>query len=258
MTPAPGDIDQVLIAPRYLAGGGDPAWITTALHRACGWSHGHDPLMPRVHLLSPDRQAMLRLDPSPDRQWWTLQHAPTATRPAWSATFGARTPVEIIAAFTDALTDPAAPASRTATPYRPLHAAGWEDADADHRDGLISPDGIAHVEHFTQGNSNSWYVDVAINDDSHGLLWKAHFSESTPPHLITAFTRALCDKEPLPRDALHMPALGRRHLRYTTRQVPAATAAVALDKRVRELAARSTPGSPPPQPPRVPPHRRSR
>src|SRR5690606_22322391 len=45
------DIDYV--APRHLAGGGDPAWITVPLHRACGWSYGHDPLMPRVLLSSP-------------------------------------------------------------------------------------------------------------------------------------------------------------------------------------------------------------
>ncbi|MFI1183572.1 DUF317 domain-containing protein [Streptomyces sp. NPDC020799] len=257
MTHPPEDIDQVLIAPRYLAGGGDPAWITAALQRACGWSHGHDPLMPRVRLASPDQQVMLRLDPSPDQQWWTLQHAPTATRPAWSASFGARTPVELIAAVTDTLTHPAAPASRTADPYKPLRTAGWEDAE--HRDGLISPDGIAHVEHFTQGHSNSWYVDVAIDDDAYGLLWKAHFTGSTPPHLITAFTRALCDEAPLPRHPRQVSALGRRHLRSSTHRVPAAAVAFALENRVRELTARRTRPQPPaPQSPRLSPPRRSR
>ena len=30
------DIEVALVAPRYLAGPGDPAWITVPLHRACG------------------------------------------------------------------------------------------------------------------------------------------------------------------------------------------------------------------------------
>ncbi|WP_406447092.1 DUF317 domain-containing protein [Streptomyces sp. NBC_01613] len=52
-----------------------------------------------------------------------MQHARTADHPGWTATFEARTPVEIIAAFTDALTDPPArpssppiPAPSCATP----------------------------------------------------------------------------------------------------------------------------------------------
>ncbi|MFD9288371.1 hypothetical protein ACFWBV_08665 [Streptomyces sp. NPDC060030] len=39
------------------------------LHRACGWSYGHDPLMPRVLLSSPDQKALLRLEPDPADQW---------------------------------------------------------------------------------------------------------------------------------------------------------------------------------------------
>ncbi|MFF5601724.1 hypothetical protein [Streptomyces noursei] len=27
-----------LVAPRHLAGGGDPAWVTVPLHRAFGWT----------------------------------------------------------------------------------------------------------------------------------------------------------------------------------------------------------------------------
>ncbi|MER5782634.1 DUF317 domain-containing protein [Streptomyces mobaraensis] len=255
MTPARAHIDQVLIAPRYLAGGGDPAWITAALHRACGWSHGNDPLVPRVHLASPDQQAMLRLDPAPDQQWWTLQHARTATGPAWSVSFGARTPVEIIAAVTDTLTHPALPASTLAAdPYEPLRQAGWHEAE--HRYGLTSPDGLVHFEHFTDGG-NCWFADV-VDEERHERVWRAYFGGNTPPHLITAFTRALADETPLPRDRLHVPLLGRRHQRTTTRHVPAAAVAFAIEDRVKELAARGTPTPPPPRSPRAPAPRRSR
>lgn len=79
------------VAPRHLAGGGDPTWITIPLHRACGWSLEHEPLTPNVGLTSPDQKALLRLEPDPDSQWWTLRHAPEPTAPAWDASFGART-----------------------------------------------------------------------------------------------------------------------------------------------------------------------
>ncbi|WP_328478760.1 DUF317 domain-containing protein [Streptomyces sp. NBC_00377] len=103
-------VEQALITPRYLAGGGDPGWITVPLHRAAGRSYGHEPLTPRVLLTSLDQLIQLRLDPDPDDPgWWTIRHTRTADHPGWTATFDARTPVEIIAAFTDALTDPSGP-----------------------------------------------------------------------------------------------------------------------------------------------------
>jgi hypothetical protein len=79
------------------------------LHRACGWSYGHDPLMPRVILSSPGQKARLRLDPDSDGPWWTLQHGPVGNQRTCSVSFGARTPIEIIAGLTDALSDPARP-----------------------------------------------------------------------------------------------------------------------------------------------------
>ncbi|MEV8409356.1 hypothetical protein AB0R12_27270 [Streptomyces niveus] len=64
-----GTVEQALVAPRYLAGRGDPGWVTVPLHRAAGWSYGHDPLMPRVILTSPDQLTQLRIDPDPDDPW---------------------------------------------------------------------------------------------------------------------------------------------------------------------------------------------
>ncbi|MFC9228424.1 hypothetical protein ACFTZI_05545 [Streptomyces decoyicus] len=59
----PDRVDVDLITPRYLAGAGDPTWITAPLHRACGWSVEQDSLIPRVVLTSPDKTALLRLEP---------------------------------------------------------------------------------------------------------------------------------------------------------------------------------------------------
>ncbi|PZG72867.1 hypothetical protein C1I97_37905, partial [Streptomyces sp. NTH33] len=80
MPPSAETVEVEYTTPRHLAGGGDPAWITVPLHRACGWSHGDDPLMPRVILTSPDQKAQLRLAPAPAGQWWTLHHAPDRGR----------------------------------------------------------------------------------------------------------------------------------------------------------------------------------
>ncbi|MGC4971702.1 DUF317 domain-containing protein [Streptomyces sp. DT199] len=76
--------------------------------------------MPRVLLSSPDQKALLRLEPDPDDQWWTLHHVAEPDRPAWYASFGARTAVKLIAVFTAALTDPAPAADAPCDPYGAL------------------------------------------------------------------------------------------------------------------------------------------
>ncbi|MFE7116514.1 DUF317 domain-containing protein [Streptomyces sp. NPDC057654] len=235
LSETPETVEVDFIAPRHLAGGGDPAWITVPLHRAGGWSYGHDPLLPRVLLASPDQQALLRLEPAADGQWWTLRHTATPQRPAWYASFGARTPVELIAAFTDALTDPAA-SPATLAPYEPLERARWTPTPA--ADGLRSPDGTALVEQTDSEGAGPWCVTVALA--SSRPVWQARFGKNTPPHLITEFTTALADPRPLPRPGgpLSIPARLSHLITRTTRQVPAVQVAGALEERVHALAAR--------------------
>ncbi|MEV8426555.1 DUF317 domain-containing protein [Streptomyces niveus] len=247
-----GTIEQALVAPRYLAGGGDPGWVTVPLHRAAGWSYGHDPLMPRVILTSPDQLTQLRIDPDPDDPWWTIRHARNADKPAWTATFDARTPVEIIAAFTDALTDPSAPADTGADPYAPLREAKWDTSR--HLYGLASPDGIAHVE----DEGDQWLIETAVTQQP--TTWRAYFTPGTPTHLITAATRSLADQAPVARDPSRIPGIARDRMSVNTRRVPAADVASALEERVHSLAARlaGPPASPsiPHRPPATPRHTR--
>lgn len=253
MPKTPEIVDVDFLAPRHLTGGGDPAWVTVPLHRACDWSYGHDPLMPRVILSSPAQKALLRLEPDPDGQWWTLHHAHQPDRPAWYASFGARTPVELIAGFIDALTDPAAHYAADADPYEPLLEAGWMPAPG--KDDLISPDGTAYVERLGSAQEpGAWFVTATLGPDCQPV-WQARFGEHTPPHLITAFTRALADPSPLLRTGtpLSIPAHGTKFVTRTSRELPAVQVASALENRVGVLAARRpTPPAKSPNPRRPP------
>ncbi|WP_143664422.1 DUF317 domain-containing protein [Streptomyces sp. NRRL B-24572] len=119
-------VGQALISPRYLAGPGDPTWVTAALHSGAGWRHGHDPLMPRVILTSPDQRTVLRLKPDLNAPWWRLAHRNGRTGLVWNASFGGGTPVELIAAVTDTLTAPDYNARKLTDPRQPLRRAGWD------------------------------------------------------------------------------------------------------------------------------------
>ncbi|MGA5065305.1 DUF317 domain-containing protein [Streptomyces exfoliatus] len=242
-------IEQALIAPRYLAGPGDPAWVTAALHEGSGWSHGNDPLMPRVILTSPDQKTLLRLEPDLNEPWWHLSHRDGRTGSVWNASFGGGTPVELIATVTDALSAPGYNARQVADPYRPLRRAGW---DAAPNGQFRSPDGRVTGERFNFSGSSNWRITATLDPDD--PVWHAWFSGGTPPVIVAAFTQALADPEPARRS--HEQTIGLSHRRITLhwQEEPAETVARALPERIERLAARRTitPLPPPPTPPPAP------
>lgn len=244
-------VDQALISPRYLAGPGDPAWITVPLHEAVGWSHGHEPLLPRVVLSSPDQKKLLRLEPNPSDQWWRITHNGGSPWNSWYASFGGRTPVELIAAVTDTLTDPAHNERAAADPLRPLRRQGWETAPSGE---FRSPDGLVKGERMTFSGSNGWFITAAF--DENYVMWQARFDSRTPADIVTAFTQALANREPLRRTHEQTRGLSRQGINVHWQQATAVSVASALPDRVERLAARRT-GTPPPppQPPRPAPRR---
>ncbi|KUO04619.1 DUF317 domain-containing protein [Streptomyces caeruleatus] len=257
MPPTSETVEVDFISPRHLAGGGDPAWITVPLHRACGWRHGNDTLMPRVLLSSPDQTAHLHLEPNPDGQRWTLNHAPEADRPAWYASFGARTPVELIAAVTDALTDPAPAANASCDPYEPLQQIGWSPAATDN--GLVSPDGTAYVQRLGSAEEpGAWFITATLGPDR--PVWQARLGEHTPARLIAAFTAALADPAPVARtDSVHrLPTRDPNVVTRRTTDVLAVHVAAELKERVHTLSARRTAPPAPPMPSPQPPARNGR
>lgn len=249
-------IEQVLISPRYLAGPGDPAWVTVPLHEAAGWSHGHDPLLPQVILSSPDQKTLLRLEPTPDEPWWRLTHSGGSDGPSWYASFGARTPVELIAAVTDTLTDPGFNARAASDPNEPLLRAGWGRAK---EGGLAPPDGIVRVDRFNYSGSDHWCIEAALGQAPEHQIWQARFGGNAPVRLVAAFTRALSDPEPLRRSPEQRPTLGRSRITFRWQEWPADQVGYALRERVNFLAPRHASAPPPPPPTRPPtPRRRTR
>lgn len=256
MPATPETVEVDFITPRHLAGGGDPAWITVPLHRACGWSHGNDLQMPRVLLSSPDQKAIPRLEPDPDGQWWTLHHAAEPDRPAWYASFGARTPVELIAAVTDTVTDPAPAADAPSDPYGALRQTGWSPYGDN---GLVSPDKTAYIERLgTPADPEAWFVTVTLG--MHQKVWQARFGEHTPPHVVAAFTSALADPKPVLRidRGRSLPSLAPSVVTRQTTNVRAVYVAGALDERVQTLAARHATAPTVSIPSRQPPARNTR
>lgn len=244
-------VDQALISPRYLAGPGDPAWVTVPLHEAAGWSHGHEPLLPRVILSSPDQKTLLRLEPAPGDQWWRISHNGGHPSNSWYASFGGRTPVELIAAVTDTLTDPTHNERALADPLQPLRRQGWETSPSGE---FRSPDGIVKGERITFSGSNSWFITAAFDEDD--ALWQARFDGRTPAGIVVAFTQAIAAREPLWRTHEQTLGLSRQGLNLRWQQATAASVASALPDRVERLAARRTGAPPPPpQPPRPAPRR---
>lgn len=257
MSNVPETVEVDLITPRHLAGGGDPAWVTVPLHRACGWGYGHDPLMPRVVLRSFDAKATLRLEPDPDGQWWNFTHIPDGGRPSWYASFGARTPVELVAAFTDALTDPATTPITPCDPYGPLQQMGWTPATG--ADGLASPDGTAYVQRLGDSEEpGAWFVTATLAPNR--PVWQARFGEHTPPHLVGAFVAALAEPSPLPRTGSprSLPTLDPKIITRRSAEVRPVHVAAALEGRVGFLAARRGTPSKDLGPPAPPPIRNGR
>ncbi|OII62129.1 hypothetical protein BJP40_03745 [Streptomyces sp. CC53] len=246
-------VEQALISPRYLAGPGDPAWVTAALHGGAGWSHGHDPLMPRVVLTSPDQKTLLRLEPDLNEPWWHLAHRDGRTGSIWNASFGGGTPVELIAAVTDALTDPEYNARQVTDPCQPLRRAGW---DAIANGQFRSPDSRVKGERFNFSGSISWRITATLDPDD--PLWHAWFSGGMPPVLVAAFIQALADPEPVRRSHEQTIGFPRRHITLRWQEWTAESVARALPERIEHLAARRT-STPPPAPPTPPSaHRRTR
>ncbi|MFJ7589458.1 DUF317 domain-containing protein [Streptomyces sp. NPDC097617] len=191
------------IAPRYLAGAGDPRHVTHAL-RSCGWSLDSDTLHPAIHMTSPDHGHRLSLGPAGiDPYVWRIDnnYSPPAH---WQARFGGSTPAEIVAGLTDAMIRPA-PQEPAPSVTELLTSRGWQYTSAETgSETLASPDGIVEMTRYVSPllGFMGWELDAGHQRGAYGpqqLLWRAHFDDATPAHLLAAVAAAVCDPAPVLR-----------------------------------------------------------
>ncbi|ELS55911.1 DUF317 domain-containing protein [Streptomyces viridochromogenes] len=93
--------DRVMVSPRYMAGAGDRlADAIGPLIHLFGWPPQHDATTGHVKIDSPDGSMFVDFDPvHPLGQWWTITHH----EPYWAVQFSRQTPLEAVAAVTQAL-----------------------------------------------------------------------------------------------------------------------------------------------------------
>ncbi|MEC3997184.1 DUF317 domain-containing protein [Actinacidiphila sp. DG2A-62] len=214
--------DDVLVAPRYLAGhGGDPSDAFAPLTHHY-WHDMHDELgnhyvstggsqlriafVPEVSELMPDATALWQIRA---REGWP-------PRDVWSAALTDDTPPEIIAAITAALD-----AAVSNEPGRELYtdrgishdadpAAVWEIFREAHwrvtAAGFLahaeSPDELVQVAYRNPrsvGRDRAWLATIA-DPEGNRPLWEAWLHSATPTFVLRAFATALTDPTPIPRD----------------------------------------------------------
>ncbi|MFD3563534.1 DUF317 domain-containing protein [Streptomyces sp. NPDC058686] len=190
------------VAPRHLAGGGDPRHVTEHL-LASGWSNHSVPGYPHVLLESPDRRLHLTLEPEEDEFMSSWRVHPAQDRYAWSAQFGIHTPVEIIAGFTDALNS-TGPRPEEAELWRLAASRGWTMRLAGRERAALSPDETAYLSRessLAETPIHRWAVQVSIplTERRHRWIWNASIDEAAPPAALTGFIDALTDPAPLLR-----------------------------------------------------------
>ncbi|MBV9025565.1 MAG: DUF317 domain-containing protein [Streptomycetaceae bacterium] len=189
-----------LVEPRHLAGGGDPRHVTEFL-RASGWKDRSKKRGPVV-FDSPDRSMRITYDPSAGG--WAISGKQTPGQLAWQARFGPQVPVEIVAGFTDALTQPRY--AHAPHVWAPLQQQGWKRGNGQHVTAT-SPDASVWVQFRQSGPDQAYWWAGARTE--HGRAWDATFTSTTPLHLITAFTATLADPQPVMRPRGCLPPTGR-------------------------------------------------
>ncbi|MGW7303993.1 DUF317 domain-containing protein [Streptomyces sp. NPDC054835] len=252
MTQAPREPGLAQVTPRYLAGGGDPRWVTAPLQQVFRWQIAHAPLSPVVRVGPRDLTAELHLSPDPDQPWWILRHLGAGESQAWTMSFGARTPAETVAAATNAFA--AGPGTEPpADPAVILERAGWTSSPL--QTHFTSPDEHVHVGHHPDG---AWHIAVSVGvepwRDTAGTeaVWEARFTDRTPTHVVAAFLTDLVSPDPVLRNERTMAPALRYSVRIQRERVPAKQAESALWDRVHSLRPRRTSRELPPPSPQQP------
>ncbi|WP_225847255.1 DUF317 domain-containing protein [Streptomyces sp. HPF1205] len=216
--------DDVLVAPRYLAGG---SWSPTDAFVPLTHHYWHDmndelgnfyittmgsqlrvAFVPEASELMPDATALWQIRA---RDGWP-------PREVWSAAFTDDTPPEIIAAVTAEL-DATVTADHgreryidrgithdedPAQVWEVFRAAKWQVtasgflAHAQSSDELVR---VAYRDPRRVGRDEAWLATVRDPGGARRPLWEAWFHSATPTRVVRAFAAALTDPAPVSREA---------------------------------------------------------
>ncbi|MFE1802356.1 DUF317 domain-containing protein [Streptomyces sp. NPDC059517] len=179
--------DRVLVSPRHLADAGtDPLRDALGpLIRLFGWSHTHDAATGHITLDSPCHGAFIDFTPSnPYGPWWRTSHH----EPYWQAQFGRHTPIEAIAAFTQALPQflgdtrhaDRIPLS-TNTLVECARLNGWDMTADAQATVFTSADGHCVLTHAPHADRR-WQIQHRLADDA-DTAWFASVTQATPARL---------------------------------------------------------------------------
>ncbi|MET9294379.1 DUF317 domain-containing protein [Streptomyces sp. NPDC003077] len=206
-----------------------------------------------MELTSPDHQASVVLDPQhPMGEWWRVLGRPDGG-PAWWASFGEKTPAEVLAGLTDALTAPAP--EDPPEVWAVLAERGWTCTEqADGSELAVSPDELAHLTHgkrFPDDPYPPWRIKVIEAPWARGPFWEAQLHHTTPAHLLSALGAALASPEPVQR-GMHdrtaysahrneSPLTPEQVVEAHTRRLDAARARARAARRAQKFSAQRTP-----------------
>ncbi|WP_413100252.1 DUF317 domain-containing protein [Streptomyces sp. Inha503] len=199
--------DRVLVSPRHLAGAGIDrlADAIGPLIHLFGWQNEHDRATGRITVSSPDGSVFVNFNSCHAQgQWWSISHH----EPFWEAEFTRQTPIEAIAAVTQAL--PQLIGDHRHADQIPLTTSPLAHiADLNHwrADGgtFTSPDGHCLLQH-TPGNETPWRFQHHVYD-SFGTHWHASFTQDTPEQLLAQFFTHLATTAPVERTFSNVPYL---------------------------------------------------
>ncbi|MGX1115919.1 hypothetical protein RKD37_001282 [Streptomyces ambofaciens] len=199
--------DRVLVSPRYLAGAGIDRLADAfgPLIHLFGWASEHDRASGRISVHSSDGSLYVNFNSHHARgYWWSVAHH----EPYWEARFTRQTPIEAIAAVTQALPQLLGDDRHigriplTTTPLAQIAELNhWHRED----DTFTSPDGHCHLQH-TPTEHTPWRFRHHVYDgfDTH---WDASFTQDTPERLVAQFFTHLATTTPVERTFRDVPYL---------------------------------------------------
>ncbi|MFJ2739701.1 DUF317 domain-containing protein [Streptomyces sp. NPDC087440] len=171
---------RVMVSPRYMAGAGDRvADVIGPLIHLFGWKYEHDPAAGHVTIDSPDGTLFVDFTPlHPLGQQVTVAHH----EPHWEMTFSRQSPLEAVAAVTQAL--PQLHGDRRHAERIPItdmsldqlaRLNGWSAEDGT----LTSPDLYCRLEHAPDQRV-AWRVEHLYFENAP----LATFTQDTPKELV--------------------------------------------------------------------------